>query len=159
MMTLEQNKRKMYYSNLLTVAPGYVTDESGNLVVSYVTEDGIVIYEETGESVPIYSTPQEMYANISESGGESEAQEYGLSVSDYEAVLLFDKDKYPLKEGSLVWVDSPIENEYGGTEIEIDVDGENVKTNAPTKASADFIVKKTPKSLNFTKAILGAVEK
>ena len=159
MMTLKKNKRKMYYSNFLTVAPGYVTDENGNLVVSYVTEDGIVIYEETGESVPIYSTPQEMYANISESGGEAEAQEYGLSVADYEAVLLFDKGKYPLKEGSLVWVDSPIEHEYGGTEIEIDVDGETVKTNAPTKASADFIVKKTPKSLNFTKAILGAVEK
>ena len=159
MRTQKRNKVKMYYSNFLTVAPGYVTDESGNLVVSYVTEDGIVIYEETGESVPIYSTPQEMYANISESGGESEAKEYGLSVADYEAVLLFDKGKYPLKEGSLVWVDSPIEHEYGGTEIEIDVDGEKVKTNAPTKASSDFIVKKTPKSLNFTKAILGAVEK
>lgn len=159
MRTQKRNKVKMYYSNFLTVAPGYVTDENGNLVVSYVTEDGIVIYEETGESVPIYSTPKEMYANISESGGESEAKEYGLSVADYEAVLLFDKDKYPLKEGSLVWVDSPIEHEYGGTEIEIDIDVEKVKTNAPTKVSADFIVKKAPKSLNFTKAILGAIEK
>lgn len=159
MRTLKRNKQKLHYAQYLTNTPCYVIDDDGNRVISYISEDGIPVYEETGESKPTYSTPQEMLVNIAESGGEAEAQEFGLSIGDYEAVLLYNRGEYPLKEGSLVWVDSPIEYEYGGEEIEVEVNGEIIKTKAPVKTSADFIVLKTPKSLNFQKAILKAITK
>lgn len=159
MRTLKRNKRKLHYAQYLADAPVYVIDDDGNKVISYVTEDGKPVYEETGENKPTYLTPQEMSVNIAESGGEAEAREFGLSIGDYEAVLLYNRGEYPLKEGSLVWVDSPIEYEYGGEEIEVEVGGEIVKTKAPVKTSADFVVLKTPKSLNFQKAILKAITK
>lgn len=159
MRTLARNKVKMRYAQYLAESPNYILDEDGNRIIEYVTDEGDVIYAETGESTPTYATDEELLANIAESGGEAEAQEYGLSVSDYEAILVFEKGAYPIKEGSLIWVNSPVEYQYGGTEIEVDVDGVMVSTKAPIKTSADFIVIKTPQSLNFTKAILKAVEK
>lgn len=149
----------MRYAQYLAESPNYILDEDGNRIIEYVTDEGDVIYAETGESTPTYATDEELLANIAESGGEAEAQEYGLSVSDYEAILVFEKGAYPIKEGSLIWVNSPVEYQYGGTDIEVDVDGVMVSTKAPIKTSADFIVIKTPQSLNFTKAILKAVEK
>lgn len=159
MRTLAKNKVKMRYAQYLTEAPDYILDENGDRIIEYVTDEGNIIYAESGESVPTYSSDEKITASISESGGEAEAQEYGLSVSDYEAILVFEKGAYPIKEGSLIWVNSPVEYQYGGTEIEVDVDGVMVSTKAPIKTSADFIVIKTPQSLNFTKAILKAVEK
>ena len=159
MRTLARNKVKMRYAQYLSESPNYILDEDGNRIIEYVTDEGDIIYAETGESTPTYTTDEEILANIAESGGEAEAQEYGLSVSDYEAILVFEKGEYPIKEGSLIWVNSPVEYQYGGTEIEVDVDGVVVNTKAPIKTSADFIVIKTPQSLNFTKAILKAVEK
>lgn len=159
MRTLMRNKAKMHYANYLTESPDYLLDEDGNRIVEYVTDDGDVIYAESGESIPTYTNDEEMFANIAESGGEAQAQEYGLSLSDYEAILVFDKGAYPIREGSLIWVNSPVEYQCGGTEIEVDVDGAMVNTKAPIKTSADFIVIKVPQSLNHTKAILKAVEK
>lgn len=159
MRTLAKNKTQMRYAQYLTESPTYVLDEDGNRIEEYVTDDGNIVYAETGEPTSTYTTDEEMFANIAESGGEAEAQEYGLSVADYSAILVFDKGAYPIKEGSLIWVNSPVEYQCGGTEIEVDVDGAMVKTKAPVKTSADFIVIKIPQSLNYTKAILKAVEK
>ena len=159
MMTIASNKRKLYYAEYLANVPEYVIDDEGNRVVSYITDDGTVIYAQTGEKKPVYSTPQEMYVNYAESGGEAEAKEFGLSVADYEAILLYGAGEYPLKESFLVWADSQIEYEYGGEEIEVEVDGEIIKTKAPVRTSADFVVMKTPRSLNFERAILKAITK
>lgn len=158
-MTLASNKRKLYYAEYLANVPEYVIDDDGNRVVSYITDDGTVIYAQTGEKKPVYSTPQEMYVNYAEGGGEAEAKEFGLSVADYEAILLYGAGEYPLKESFLVWADSQIEYEYGGEEIEVEVDGEIIKTKAPVRTSADFVVLKTPRSLNFERAILKAITK
>ena len=49
MMTLASNKRKLYYAEYLANVPEYVVDEDGNRVVSYITDDGTVIYAQTGE--------------------------------------------------------------------------------------------------------------
>ena len=80
-------------------------------------------------------------------------------MADYEAILLYGAGEYPLKESFLVWADSQIEYEYGGEEIEVEVDGEIIKTKAPVRTSADFVVLKTPRSLNFERAILKAITK
>ena len=138
MMTIASNKRKLYYAEYLANVPEYVIDDEGNRVISYITDDGTVIYAQTGEKKPVYSTPQEMYVNYAESGGEAEAKEFGLSVADYEAILLYGAGEYPLKESFLVWADSQIEYEYGGEEIEVEVDGEVFKKMCGERGEADL---------------------
>lgn len=158
-MMLAQNQQAMKYSLYLTRIPTYETDENNKPIVSYITEEGQVIYAETGEDEPLYSVPKDFMANISMSGSEAEAKEYGLSISDYQAVLVYSKSSVPLVEGSLIWFNSPVKYEYGGEEIEVEVNGEMIKTKAPDRVSSDFSVIKISDSLNFTKAILKATNK
>lgn len=159
MRTLNKNKQKMFFSQFLATGMRYDTDDEWNPMY-YETDEGERIYTETSESMAYYSEPQEMKANIAESGGEAEAMEYGLSVADYEAVLVYERGKYPLQEGSYIWLaDTPVGYEYNSKEVPVEIDGEKVMMKAPDVSTADYIVLKTPKSLNFQKAILKAVVK
>lgn len=158
MRTLAKNKQLMKHALLIGEAPVYAVDKNGNRIIDYTEDDGIIIYQETGESELVYSTPQEFFANISMSGSEAEAEEYGLSISDYQAVIVYDKGAVPLTEGSLVWFKSEVENRYD-EEMEIDIEDEKVITTAPKPISADYTVIKISESINFTKAILKAVNK
>ena len=159
MMTLESNKVKMYYAQYLGVSPEYMLDSNGNRIIDCIDDDGEVVYLETGKNISVYSEPQEMSASISESGGDAQPQEYGLSIADYQAILLYGRNEYPVKEGDIIWVHSDIEYEKDGQEIEVEIDGESHMQKVPVKTSADYVVIKTPDSLNFTKAILKAVDK
>lgn len=160
-MSLDSNKQSLKYAQFLTKGQRYDTDENWDLIIEYVTDEGIPIYRVVdGEPMDYYTEPQGMNVNIAESGGEAEAMAFGLSVGDYEAVLLYGRGEYPLKEGSLVWLDSPVEYEYNGAEINVELDsGEQVKIKAPDKTSADYTVLKIARSLNFEKAVLKAVVK
>ena len=40
------------------------------------------------------------------SGGEASTQEYGIDVSNYDALLVLDKDEIPIDETSLLWFES-----------------------------------------------------
>ncbi len=170
MRTLRRNKQKMYYSNLIGTAPIYETDDDGNIIYEhYEDSDGNIIYyyDENGNKIPrdtgqtemIYFTPQEFFANIAMSGGEAEAVEYGLSTEAYQAVVVLAKGSVPLKEGSLIWHTSPVEYEYGGSEIEVEVNGETVKTTDPKAVSSDYMVLKSSPSLNVDKFVLKATNK
>lgn len=174
MRTLRRNTQKMYYALQIGEVPIYNRDENGEIIYeSYEDSDGNIIYildddgnkipQETGETKIIYGTPQEFDANIAESGGEAEAQTFGLSVADYEAVALYGKGTYPIVIGSLVWRNSEPKCEYDHEvpfEIE-NADGEKVTvySTVPEETSADYRVIKTPTSLNFTRAILKAIVK
>lgn len=159
MRTLRRNQQKMYYSNLIGEAPNYVLDDGGNKIIDYVDEEGNVYYREEGDAILYYDTPKEFYANIAMSGGEAEAVEYGLSTADYQAVMVLAKGSVPLKEGSLIWHTSPVEYEYGGSKIEVEVNGEVVKTTAPKAVSSDYMVLKSSPSLNVDRFILKATNK
>lgn len=171
MRTLRKNKQSMMYALQLGEVPIYARDEDGNIIYEhYEDSDGNIIYIldddgnkipiPTGESEIIFSTPQPFMANISESGGESTALEYGLSPEDYTAVLVITKNAYPLVEGALIWANSKQEYKYGGKEVTYEIDGKEVTTTAPEQTSADYMVKKVPKMpLNFTKILLDAVVK
>ena len=159
MMTLESNKVKMHYASFLGISPEYKLDINGNRIIEYVDDDGTTVYAETGKNISVYSEPKEIHASISESGGDAQPQEYGLSIADYQAVLLYGRNEYQIKEGDIIWVQSDIEYEHGGQEIEVEIDGESHVQKVPIKTSADYVVIKTPDSLNFTKAILKAVNK
>lgn len=158
MRTLRRNQQKLYYSNLIGTAPIYETDEDGN-VKYYEDSEGNRYPLDTGETELIYGTPVEFFANIAMSGGEAEAVEYGLSVADYQAVAVTSRNAAPLKEGSLIWHTSPVEYEYGGSEIEVEVNGETVKTTAPKAVSSDYMVLKSSPSLNIDKYVLKATNK
>jgi len=163
MRTLRKNQQKLYYSNLIGTAPNYALDDDGNRIVDYVDEEGNIYYREEGDEILYYSTPQEFFANIAMSGGEAEAVEYGFSTEAYQAVMVLDKflnkSSVPLKEGSLIWHTSPVENEYGGSEIEVEVNGEMIKTTAPKAVSSDYMVLKSSPSLNVDKFVLKATNK
>lgn len=174
MRTLRRNAQKMYYALQIGEVQIPVRDNDGNIVyqsytdsdgneIFYLDENGNKMPMETGESKIIYGTPQEFDANIAESGGEAEAQTFGLSVADYEAVALYEKSAYPIVIGALVWRDSEPKCEYDHEvpfEIE-NADGEKVTvySTVPEETSADYRVIKTPTSLNFTRAILKAIVK
>ncbi len=159
MRTLRKNQQKLYYSNLIGTAPVYETDEDGN-VKYYEDSEGNRYPLDTGETELIYGTPVEFYANIAMSGsGEAEAVEYGLSTESYQAVMVLSKGSVPIKEGSLIWHTSPVEYEYGGSEIEVEVNGEKVKTTAPKAVSSDYMILKSSPSLSIDKFVLKATNK
>lgn len=144
-MTLNANKQKLQYALLDGRIPIYetYTDEEGNVIV--LTDDyGNPI--ETGEYKAGYTKPVIFYANISMSSGEANTQEYGVSVADYDAVLVLNKDEIPITETSRIWYTSEVG--YLDT-AETIVDGD----------TADFIVKAIKPSLNQLKVLLQAVTK
>lgn len=146
MRTLAKNKQKMFYALLIGEQPIYELDDNGNKIIDYVDEEGNIYYRETGETELVYSDPVLFYANISMSSGESQTQEYGVDVSNYDAVLVLDKDEIPITETSLIW----FESEVGYRD--------NARTNVDGH-SADFKVLAIKPSLNQFKAILGRITK
>lgn len=162
MRTLRKNSQSMYYALQIGEVPIYNRDEEGNILY-YEDDDGNKIPYETGETQIIYGTPQEFDANIAESCGEAEAQTFGLSVADYEAVALYEKGAYPIVIGAIVWRDSEPKCEYDH-EVPFEIENEDgekitVYSTVPEETSADYRVIKIARSLNFEKAILSAIVK
>lgn len=155
----KKNRQKMYFSQFLATGMRYDTDDEWNPIY-YETEEGKRIYSETTENMGYYSDLVEMKANIAESGGEAQAMSFGLSVADYEAVLTYERGKFPLKEGDYIWLeDTQVKYEYNGKEVPVEIKGEEVMVRTPDVSTADYIVLKVPKSLNTQTAILKAVVK
>lgn len=138
MRTQNKNKQSLKYALLDKKLPVYECDENGDIIYDII--DGVEIPIETGETKLGYSEPKDFKVNISMSGGEAEAREFGLSIEDYNAVIVCTKGEYPLKEGSLVWHES-----------EVGYINEQVDSN-----TADYIILKVHNSLNFVKYILTA---
>lgn len=143
MMTLNQNKQKLYYALLDNVVPIYETDDDGNIIY-YEDEEGNKIPLETGDTKIIYSKPVEFYGNIAMSGGEVEVQEFGLNLADYEAILVLGKNTLPLTETSLIWQN---------TKPKFNQD-ETLDEN-----SADYKIVKINSSNNYDKYVLSRVVK
>jgi hypothetical protein len=78
------------------------------------------------------------------SGGEAEAQECGLNLADYEAVLVLGKNTLPITETSLIWHTSETTKGADGNTDEY---------------SADYRIVKISPSLNFDKYVLKKVVK
>lgn len=135
MRTLNKNKQKMYYAN---------QDREVPITETYYDDEGNAYELDTGETELVYGEPIEFDGNIAMSGGEAEAQEYGLSLSDYEAVLLVGKNTLPINEQSRIWHTSePTKDDKGYTD----------------EYSADYRIVKISPSLNFDKYVLKKVVK
>lgn len=141
MMMLNQNKQVLYYALQDKEMPVYNLDEDGNLKIAYTDSEGNDYYQETGETEPGYSEPVKMLANIAFESNETTAQEFGVDISQYDAILVFSKNEYPLTETSLIWFES--EPKYKDASETI-IDGN----------SADYQVVSVRSTLNEGKAIL-----
>lgn len=142
MRTLNKNKQTIYYALFDEEVPVYDLDEDGN--IKYIEIDGVMVPVETGETRIVYSTPVPFKGNIAMSGGESQASEFGLNLSDYSAVLVADKGLLPIDETSRIWHKS--EPLYGA-------DG------YVDEHSSDYTIVKSSPSLNEDRFVLKKVVK
>ena len=134
-MMLNSNKQKMYYANQDKIVPIYE---------EYTDEDGNTYPLDTGETKLVYGDPIEFFGNLSMSGGESEAVEFGIDLSQYSAIVVLPKNYINVTETSLIWTD---------TEPTKDGEGNVISDNA------DYRIVKISKSLNFDKLVLQKVVK
>ena len=135
MRTLNKNKQKMYYAN---------QDKEVPIMETYYDDEGNAYEYDTGETKLVYGEPIEFKGTIAMSGGEAEAQEFGLNLADYEAVLVVDKNTLPITETSLIWHNSePTKDDEGYTD----------------EYSADYRIVKPSPSLNIDKFVLKKVVK
>lgn len=142
MRSLNKNKQKLMYSLQVHKDNQYVYDEDGNMVFEEV--DGQVVPKTTSSDG--YTVPEKFFGNIHSSGGAAEAQNYGVSTADYDAVLYTQKNAIELTETSLVW----FENEPKFT----DEDKTTVDPN-----SADYKVYRVPPCLDERVYLLKRVDK
>lgn len=146
MRNLRRNKQTLYYALYKGRETVYKLDENGKKIISWTDESvdpPINYYEEIGEK-DVYDEFAELKGNIALSGGDSQTVEFGVSLGNYEAVLITEKDKYPITETSLIWYTSkPMLDASGNTD----------------SSNADYRVIKVSPSLNETKYILAKVVK
>jgi hypothetical protein len=109
---LDINKQDMKYSLQGQTVTIYEKDDDGNILY-YTDNDGNPYLDEEGNKMPKvleekigFSEPVDFNANIAFSGGEAQTMEYGFNSSDFDAVILTDKGKYPFEKGDLIWLDS-----------------------------------------------------
>lgn len=146
MRHLKKNKQTLYYALYKGKETIYKLDKNGAKIVSYVddtVEPAITYYEKLGVA-DVYDKYVKFEGNIALSGGDSQTVDFGVSVADYEAVLIMGKDALPITETSLIWFN---------TKPSLDVNG---YTDAST---ADFRVAKVSPMLNETRYILSKVVK
>lgn len=136
--------QQMKYSLQDGRVPIYERDENGDIV--YIEVDGQKIPVETGEYGTGYSAPVDFMGNISMSGGEAEAKEFGMDIGDFDAVIVLEKDAIHITETSIIWHTSPVKYK----------DEQNTIVDSK---SADYAVKRVSPSLNFTKVLLQRIVK
>lgn len=144
MRLLRKNMQPMKYSLQDGRVPIYERDENGDIV--YIEVDGQKIPVETGEYETGYSAPVDFMGNISMSGGEAEAKEFGIDIGDFDAVIVLEKDAVPITETSIIWHTSTVKYK----------DEQNTIVDSK---SADYAVKRVSPSLNFTKVLLQRIVK
>ena len=113
---LDINKQAMKYSLQGQTVTIYERDDDGNIIYEGYTdsEGNFTPYlDSEGNKIPRikdeyvgYSLPIDFRANISFSGGEAQSKEYGFDTADFDAILLTDRNKFPLKKGDIIWLDS-----------------------------------------------------
>ena len=139
MRLLEKNKQNLKYALQVGEVPVYERDEDGNII--YIEVDGQKVPVETGETEPGYSNPIDFRGNIAMSGGEAEAKSFGVDISEYDAILLMEKNRIPIDETSLIWHTSKVRY----------IDEQNTIVD---RKSADYSIKRVQPSLNFTRYLL-----
>lgn len=104
MRNLDQNKQVLYYSNYIGLVPIYALDDNGEILTQVIDGETIPVVSCEKE---VYSKPEMFKANISYNSGETAVSDFGLDVSDYDAIVCIDKGKYAFNEQTIIWTKEP----------------------------------------------------
>ena len=103
MRQLRKNKQQLYYANYI----GVVEITNGNTIID-------------GKEVPIVVGTKQSYApicdfkaNLSVNSGNTYQSEFGLNVSDYNAIVSASKGTLPFNEQTLIWTSEPDTDNQG----------------------------------------------
>lgn len=121
-----RDKQQMYYSLAGDSTKEYERDEDGNIV--YVEIDGEQVPIETGEMKSHYTEPVPFRASISSQLNEMHIKSYGVDASSIYSELCCKKGYLPIKVGTVIWRETPI-------------DWEDETNKIPLASSADYTVK------------------
>lgn len=99
MRTATKNKQKLYYALFQGMTDVPVIK---NGVVQTMVIDGATVNVLSGERAETYAVPVAFSGNISTSG-EADVSEFGISPTDYDALLVMSKGAIPITETSLIW--------------------------------------------------------
>lgn len=119
MRTPRRVTQRMFYSNVDRVVDIYETDENGNIVYKII--GGEKIPKKTGETKLVYAEPTEFYNSISGELTEDEMRAFG-GENLGNAKMTYPRNRYPFKNGTLVWKESEIKYNADGTVIEESAD-------------------------------------
>lgn len=137
------NKQRLFYALQGAQIPIYERNSDGT--IKYITIDNTLVPVETGDYEIGYEMPVEFYANISTSG-EANVNEYGLSISDYDAVVVAPYGYLPITETSLIW--------HKG-----DIGYKDINHTIVDPNTADYRVVAVKDSLNVSKYVLKRITK
>lgn len=142
MRTLKLNEQSLKYSLWQSSEIETYHDSDGDTVtLVFPGDDGDeeILMTEAEEKIT-YSEVVEFKANISPSGSrEAEAVSFGIDTTSFDAIIVTKKDKLPLDEKSVIWVDSEVEYK---------------SDNSPNPKSSDYTVTRIDKTLNIDRILL-----
>lgn len=130
-----KNQQKLFYALYAGEKPIYE---------SYIDSEGNEYLTETGESKATFEKAVEFYGNISFSGGDAEAVEFGLNLADYEAVLVASKNTLSIDETSRIWYETEPTYNDDGTVDESNADYKVIKV-CPSLNTVKYVLKKIVK--------------
>lgn len=142
MRTLKLNEQSLKYSLWQTSEiETYYDSEGDTVTLVFPGDDGDeeILMTKAEEKIT-YSEAVEFKANISPSGSsEAEAVSSGIDTTSFDAIIVTKKDKLPLDEKSVIWVDSEVEYKSDET---------------PNPKSSDYTVTRIDKTLNIDRILL-----
>ena len=142
MRTLKLNEQSLKYSLWQSSEIETYYDSDGDTVtLVFPGDDGDeeILMTEAEEKIT-YSEIVEFKANRSPSGSrEAEAVSFGIDTTSFDAIIVTKKDKLPLDEKSVIWVDSEVEYK---------------SDNSPNPKSSDYTVTRIDKTLNIDRILL-----
>ncbi len=152
MRQFRKNTQPMKYALQIAEIPefDYYEDDEGNNYPMFLPN---------GKTEVVYSEPVNFQSSIASSGGEAEAVQYGMSVSDFAAKLTYPKGKFPLKLGALIWYTS--EPTFKRIDLDVEIGDVAITLNGdyPEKTSADYYVVAIPPCKDEQVVLLQAINK
>lgn len=126
MRTLRKNKQAMYYS-LYRAAEEVLDTEDGRVRYIYDEETGEQLPVEIGTQKATYAPPVPFTANITSNLNQMHVKAYGIDQSSIYSEIICEKGQLPLKVGSIIWRESPIQ-------------WDDEKNRIPKQSSCDYTV-------------------
>lgn len=120
-----RDKQRMFYSLFTDSTIEYETDENGNII--YTEVDGEQVPVTVGEIKSHFAEPVEFKSSINSQLNALRMRAWGVDQSGIWSEILVRKGYLPIKIGSLVWRENPIEWEDEANRV-------------PLASSADYTV-------------------